>query len=450
MKHSKDKGAYSKVDATDEVIMDVQNQAHISAPLERALTDELNVLNLEEEKEIKNCLKELDATREIPLKEAKIEELKEESKHENNKLEVKMLSTHLKLDKYKFFHIIHYANNVLNDAQVNYATTEKELLAIVYALEKNWSYLIGLKIVCYTDHAAIKYLITKADSKPRIIRWMLLLQEFDLEIRDKKGTENLVADHLSRLINLKVTKQERGVLKEFIDEKLIMIQEIPWFVDLANYKVTGMIPEDFNWQQNKKFLRDATYYVWDDPYLFKIGVGDLLRRSKDFFRWGIDFVGPFPSLYSNEYILVAVDYVLKWVEEIASQKTGSKTVIKILKKNIFTRFGTPRVLINDGGSHFYNAQLARALEHYGVKHRVVTLYHPQTNRKSEVSNREVKRILEKIVSTSRKDLSLKLDKALWSYLTTYKSPIGSTPFQTVYENAFHLPVELEHKAFCRH
>lgn len=96
MKHSKDKGAYSKVDATDEVIMDVQNQAHISAPLERALTDELNVLNLEEEKEIKNCLKELDETREIPLKEAKVEELKQESKHENNKLEVKMLSAHLK------------------------------------------------------------------------------------------------------------------------------------------------------------------------------------------------------------------------------------------------------------------------------------------------------------------------------------------------------------------
>lgn len=135
----------------------------------------------------------------------------------------------------------------MNDAQVNYATTEKELLAIVYALEKIWSYLIGLKIVCYTDHAAIKYLITKADSKPILIRWMLLLQEFDLEIRDKKGTKNLVADHLSRLINPKVIKQEREVLTEFIDEKLIMTQEIPWFADLANYKVTGMIPEDFNW-----------------------------------------------------------------------------------------------------------------------------------------------------------------------------------------------------------
>jgi hypothetical protein len=136
---------------------------------------------------------------------------------------------------------------VLNDAQINYATTEKELLAIVYALEKFRSYLIGSKIVVYTDHAAIKYLITKSDSKPRLIRWMLLLQEFDLEIRDKKGTENLVADHLSRLVNNEVTEHEREVLEEFPDEQLLMVQERPWFADLANYKASGLIPDDFNW-----------------------------------------------------------------------------------------------------------------------------------------------------------------------------------------------------------
>ena len=144
------------------------------------------------------------------------------------------------------------------------------MLAIAYALEKFRSYLIRSKIVVYTDHAAIKYLITKADSKLRLIRWMLLLQEFDLEIKDKKGTKNLVTDHLSRLVKNEVTQHEHEVLEEFQDEKLLMVQERSWFADMANYKVTSLIPDDLNWHQKKKFLRDASHFVSDDPYLFKI------------------------------------------------------------------------------------------------------------------------------------------------------------------------------------
>nr|KYP75218.1 Retrovirus-related Pol polyprotein from transposon 17.6 [Cajanus cajan] len=127
----------------------------------------------------------------------------------------------------KTFHAIHYASKVLNKAQINYATTEKELLAIVFALEKFRSYLIGSKVVVFTDHADIKYLLTTPDSKPRLIRWILLLQEFDLEIKDKSDKENLVADHLSRLVNDEVTMKEREILKEFPDEKLLMVQERP-------------------------------------------------------------------------------------------------------------------------------------------------------------------------------------------------------------------------------
>lgn len=102
-------------------------------------------------------------------------------------------------------------------------------------------------------------------------------------------------------------------------------------------------------------------------------------------------------------------------------------VIKFLKKNIFTRFGTPRVLISDEGSHFCNSQLEKALEHYGVKHKVASPY-LKSNGQAEVSNREIKKILEKIVFGSRKDWSLKLDEALWVYRTAYKAPIGLTPF----------------------
>ena len=101
--------------------------------------------------------------------------------------------------KDKIFYAIYYASRTLNEAQLNYATTEKELLANVFAFDKFRPYLIGKKVIVFTDNSAIKYLMTKKDAKPRLIRWVLLLQEFDAEIQDKKGSENKVADHLSRL-----------------------------------------------------------------------------------------------------------------------------------------------------------------------------------------------------------------------------------------------------------
>ena len=163
--------------------------------------------------------------------------------------------------------------------------------------------------------------------------------------------------------------------------------------------------------------------------------------------WGIDFMGPFPPSYNNMYILLAVDYVSKWVEAIPTHTNDAKVVAQFLRSHIFSRFGTPRALITDNGTHFCNKVIDKVLQKYGVRHRTSLAYHPQSNGQAEVSNREIKSILEKTVNSSRKDWSKKIEDALWAYRTTFKTPLGMSPFRIVYGKACHLPVELEHRAY---
>ena len=169
---------------------------------------------------------------------------------------------------------IWYASKTLAEAQLNYTTTEKELLAVVYALEKFRPYILGSKIVIYTDHAALKYLFSKKEAKPRLIRWVLLLQEFDLEIRDKKGSENLVADHLSRLH----ISGMGDISDSFPDEHLLAVSShAPWFAHIVNFLVTGSIPEHWNQHRKYKFFHELKYYYWEEPILFHVGYDQIVR-----------------------------------------------------------------------------------------------------------------------------------------------------------------------------
>ncbi|GJT70757.1 reverse transcriptase domain-containing protein [Tanacetum coccineum] len=427
----------------------------------------------------------------------------------------------------KHFRPIHYASKTMTEAESNYTTTEKEMLAVVYAFEKFRSYLIMNKSVVYTDHSALKYLFNKKDAKARLLRWVLLLQEFDFKVIDTKGAENYAADHLSRLENPYENVFDPKEITEDSLLKLLKVvtshdnQSTPWFANIANYHAGNFLIKGMSTQQKRKFFKDVKHYFRDDPYLFRTCSNQIIRRCvfgqqaleilkachegpigghhsanitaqkvfdagffwptiyKDAYElikscdacqrqgkishrdempqnaiqvceifdvWGIDFMGPFPSSRGNKYILVAVDYLSKWVEAKALPTNDARVVVKFLK-SLFSRFGAPRAIISDRGTHFCNDKFARVMSKYGVTHRLSTPYHPQTSGQVKVTNRGLKRILERTVGENRASWSDKLDDALWAFQTAYNTPIGCTPYKLVYGKACYLPVELEHKAY---
>nr|GFA82015.1 reverse transcriptase domain-containing protein [Tanacetum cinerariifolium] len=183
----------------------------------------------------------------------------------------------------KHFQPIHYASKTMNQAEANYTTTEKEMLAVVYAFEKFRSYLIMNKSIVYTDHSTLKYLFPKKDAKARLLRWILLLQEFDFKVIDTRGVKNYDADHLSRLENpYENVFDPKEINETFPLESLNKVahkdSSTPWFEDLANYHAGNFIINGIMSQQKQKFFKDARHYFWDDPYLFRTCADQIIRR----------------------------------------------------------------------------------------------------------------------------------------------------------------------------
>ncbi|RDX73922.1 hypothetical protein CR513_46388, partial [Mucuna pruriens] len=389
--------------------------------------------------------------------------------------------------------MIAYASRTMDSAQQNYTTIDKELLAIVFALDKFCSYLLGSKIIVFSNHATLRYWLKKPDAQPRLIRWMFLLQEFDLEIIDNKGAESSMADHLSRIDK---ESESMPIRDEFPDEQLLHIKSAtPWFADICNYVATSQFPPEASRLYKDKIRSDAKYYIWDDPYLWRLCSDKVIRRCipeaeinsvlqfchsapggghygstrttrkrRSSFRLprcqkagmalnrrhempqqpillceGIDFMGPFPVSNGNSYILLAVDYVSRWVEAIATRTNDAKVVVDFLKSNIFCKFGVPKVLISDQGSHFCNQAMASLLQKYGVAHRIATAYHPQTNGQAEGNQ----------ANNAKEDKSQQegLEPTPRGRSVGTKNRIPNTTRDVTLPDPCHLPVELEHKAY---
>ncbi|GKB25883.1 reverse transcriptase domain-containing protein, partial [Tanacetum coccineum] len=253
--------------------------------------------------------------------------------------------------------------------------------------------------------------------------------EFDVIIRDKKGAENLAADHLSRLENLHQGDLEKKEINETLPlETLGMItfhgnSSTPWFANIANYQAGNFIVKGMSSQQKKKLFKDVKHYFWNDPYLFRICADQVIRRC----------------VHGQE----AVDILTA----CHNGPTGGHHGVNYNAKKVFDFGFYWPTIYHDAHDIVKSCDSCQLMLKYGVNHHLSTAYHPQTSGQVEVSNRGLKRILERTVGENQASWSDKLDNALWAFRTAFKTPIGCTPYKLVYGKACHLPVKLEHKAY---
>ncbi|GJS52811.1 reverse transcriptase domain-containing protein [Tanacetum coccineum] len=301
-----------------------------------------------------------------------------------------------KIDKH--FKPVHYASKTMNEAQENYTTTEKELLVVVFAFDKFRQYMVLSKTI-----------------------------EFDIEIRDKKGSENLTADHLSRLENPNLGKLTKAEIRDlFLEERLMAISNKnnePWYADYANYLASRVLPFRSTRQEKQKFFSDLRHYFWDEPFLFKQYADRIIRRC------------------------VAGDEATQILRQCHSEPSRGHHGITTSARKVFKAgFYWPHIF-RDARNRLYGTFfLMKQKQIHPGSYRLHSSHDleyqkPISDRGTHFCNYQMEKAMK------RKDWSYKLDDALWAFRTAFKTPLGTTLFRIIYGKVCHLPVELEHKAY---
>ncbi|GJX63321.1 reverse transcriptase domain-containing protein [Tanacetum coccineum] len=397
--------------------------------------------------------------------------------------------------KTKHFQPIHYASKIMTNAQAHYTTTEKELLAVMQSRDcsggfSSFKNLISSSVMKKgAENLAADHLSRLENPHQSVLNKKEINETFPLKtlsivyFRGDSRTPwfaGFANYHAGNFVVKRMSSQQKNkffkdvkhyfwdgpfLFKICADQVIRRCVHGQEAIDILkachngpakghhgpNYTARKVFDSGFYWPTIYRDAHDLVKSCDSCQRQGRISQKDEMPQNdiqvcEIFDVWGINFMGPFLSSRGNKYILVAVDYLSKWVEAKALPTNGARVVVKILK-SLFAQFETPRAIISDRGTHFCNDQFAMVMLKYGVTHRLATAYHPQTSGQVEVSNRGLKRILERTVDENRASWSDKLDDALWAFRTAFKTPIGCTPYKLMYGKACHLPIELEYKAY---
>eukprot|EP00253_Pinus_taeda_P030628 PITA_30628 len=359
---------------------------------------------------------------------------------------------------------INYTSKNLTPTELNYTVTEKEFLVVVHAINKFRHYITGHETFVHTNHSPIRYLMSKPITNGSVTRWLLLLQEFNIIVLDRPGKQNIVADFLSRIQNI---KDDTPIEDKFPDEFIFAVNtQTPWFADIANYLVTGKLPSHLFPREKRKIIQISSRYLWITNELYKISpdlmikrcvredeMPEILKACHDESCGGhfadkrtsykilsLGYYWPSIFKYAKEYVRRCDSY-----QRVGKPAPSNEMPLQI--QDIFTRFGVLREIVTDQGSQFTSKMVKGLVEDYKIKHRKSTPYHPQENGQVESTNKVIEGILTKTVHLHRRDWEERLPEALWAYRTTWRNIIGHTPYELFYGKQALFPIEFHIKTF---